>query len=258
VITDMLRACIPAKARPYGLLQSLVVRATRQAVMSGPFMGMRYVPAAANSALAPKLLGRYEYELIPWINRLLLLPITHLIDIGCAEGYYAVGAALKRSDLSLVAFDTDPVARELCARLAGKNGVAERVSSLGTCTPDLLEDAMKGRRAAVICDVEGHEDELLDPEIVPSLRSSPTLVEVHEHLRTGVGGRLIDRFQATHQITRVDARPRTRRDCPPFHPLLHVFPRETVAALLTERPDSATMYWLYMEPKPGYVDSLKS
>src|SRR4051812_14244715 len=62
-------------------------------VLSGPFAGMAYVRQAAGSCLAPKLIGCYEAELHGVVARILRTGYTQIVDIGCAEGYYAVGLA---------------------------------------------------------------------------------------------------------------------------------------------------------------------
>ena len=64
-------------------------------VLNGPFRGMKYLSRAYCSAVLPKLLGTYECELIPAIDRLARSDADRIVDIGAAEGYYAVGLALK-------------------------------------------------------------------------------------------------------------------------------------------------------------------
>ncbi|MCS7063959.1 MAG: hypothetical protein NZM04_07975, partial [Methylacidiphilales bacterium] len=65
-------------------------------VRHGPFAGMVYEnDTFCCSAIAPKLLGSYEREIQPWIESLLLDRWEGVVDVGCAEGYYAVGFACK-------------------------------------------------------------------------------------------------------------------------------------------------------------------
>src|SRR3954451_18937011 len=62
-------------------------------VAHGPFAGMEYLPGleASSGDLVAKLLGTYERELHPVIEGWIAQPPAHMIDIGSAEGYYAVG-----------------------------------------------------------------------------------------------------------------------------------------------------------------------
>ena len=62
-------------------------------IRSGPFAGMRYVDTATEGALVPRLLGTYESELHPYLKRFAAEGCEDVIDVGCAEGYYAVGLA---------------------------------------------------------------------------------------------------------------------------------------------------------------------
>ena len=66
-------------------------------VIHGPFEGLQYPDArSSGSSLLPKLIGSYEHELHEIINDALGQSYTDLVDIGCAEGYYAWDSPLKR------------------------------------------------------------------------------------------------------------------------------------------------------------------
>ena len=62
--------------------------------MGGPFKGMRYHGDAMGGAVAPKIKGVYESELAPFFVKRSAIPFQHIIDVGAAEGYYAVGCAM--------------------------------------------------------------------------------------------------------------------------------------------------------------------
>src|SRR5262245_41340678 len=65
-------------------------------VQRGPFAGMVYPDhAAVGSTLYPKLLGSYERELHQTVDDIVRLGYDTVVDIGAAEGYYAVGLAMK-------------------------------------------------------------------------------------------------------------------------------------------------------------------
>src|SRR5438094_9802013 len=75
-----------------------VVRATFPdlTVLNGPFRGLQYPSAEAIcSAILPKLLGSYEKELHCTIERLCNTDCSVVVDVGCAEGFYAVGFARR-------------------------------------------------------------------------------------------------------------------------------------------------------------------
>ena len=122
--------------------------------------------------------------------------------IGCAEGYYAVGMAMRMPGTQVLAFDLNPQAQEVCSALAQKNGVSDRVKVSALFKPeDFVNYA--NQKILVLCDIEGAERELLDPATAPALAGMDLIVESHECLLPGITQLLIDRFKNSHQITLV-------------------------------------------------------
>jgi hypothetical protein len=184
-------------------------------VAQGPFQGMGYIPLAASSTVLPKLLGTYESELHPAIEEICGAGCDRIVVIGAAEGYYAVGMALRNPGVPITCFEMDPSVRYYLRRLARCNGVRGRLTIAGECTTSGLDAALAGaERAAVICDCEGAEDVLLDPFRVTNLRRALVLVETHEGMVVGVDRHLRERFAATHDIEDIRSRLRTPGDLP--------------------------------------------
>src|SRR5690242_650541 len=170
-------------------------------ILSGPFKGMRYGDFSYNSALIPKLLGTYETDLHGWVGEALGAGYDAVINIGCAEGYYAVGFAHANPGIDVVAFDTSPVALDMMSKLAALNGVQDRVHVADARTPAELEDLLRRyKRPLLFVDIEGAEDELLDLRRAPSLASADVIVETHDGYNFGVTRRLIERFWPTHRF----------------------------------------------------------
>ena len=180
-------------------------------VQAGPFEGMRYVDGAAGSSFVPKLVGSYEAELHPILERVLASRYDVVVDIGAAEGYYAVGLALRLpSPLRVYAFDSNRRARGLLKEMARVNGVKDLVVIGGTCSTVDLEACLRtGARALVVSDCEGYELELLRLDVVPALRRAELIVELHDHFAPGTSATVLGRFRATHEVTLVAT---TRRD----------------------------------------------
>jgi hypothetical protein len=170
-------------------------------IRSGPFAGMEYVAVATEGALSPRLFGTYESELHPHFAVILAKGLDCIIDVGCAEGYYAVGFARMAPGLIVYAHDTDPKAQAACSELAARNGVAERVIVGGEFKPTDFA-AFEGRRALVLVDAEGAEVDILQP--VPALARQHIVVETHDIYRPGALATLVERFAPTHDIVRVD------------------------------------------------------
>jgi len=177
-------------------------------ILGGPFAGMEYVSQATEGALVPRLLGTYESELHPHLQALLASGVDCVIDVGCAEGYYAVGLARLAPEVTVYAYDIDENARRACAELAARNGVSDRVVIGGEFAPDGFE-AFAGRRPLVMVDAEGAEVDILQPALSPSLAGMNIIVETHDLYRPNAMATLVERFRPTHDIVRVDTGPKT-------------------------------------------------
>lgn len=173
-------------------------------VFQGPFAGMTYVERSTEGALIARLLGCYEAELHPHFAAVTEEGLDCVIDVGCAEGYYAVGLARRFPQLKVYAHDISEEAREACGLLATKNGVADRVIVGGEFKPEHFA-AFAGRRVLVLVDAEGAELDVLRPDLSPALAGMKLIVETHDVFRPGALATLIERFSPTHDILRVDS-----------------------------------------------------
>jgi hypothetical protein len=192
---DQLRRARQAVLRRYG-----------KVVADGPFKGMIYGKEAFCSAYLPKILGCYESEIQPALDLLLEKNPPIILNIGAAEGYYAVGLARRFPQATVYASEIESHARDLCEDLARLNDVSERVRVIGECTLDEL-NALPLEGGLILCDCEGCELELLQPEIVPGLRTCNLLVELHDCFDPRITPALRQRFESTHDITIIDSVP---------------------------------------------------
>jgi hypothetical protein len=173
-------------------------------VATGPFKGMRYPRLqSAGSALLPKLLGSYESELHATLEELLAHEYTAVVDVGCAEGYYAVGLGLRLRDAPIYAFDTNPQARLACAEMAKLNGVDGRIHIGSLCDRKVLRSLPLGSRALIITDCEGYEGELFDYEMAQFLARHSLIVEAHDFIKIDISSRLHAIFSRTHHVRSV-------------------------------------------------------
>jgi hypothetical protein len=205
------------------LIQNTLLQAQGTVVMQGPLAGMDFLSQSAEGCHIAKLLGCYEQPLQPFILQAITNAYPTILNIGCAEGYYAVGMARRMPNTQVLAFDLNPKAQEVCTALAQKNKVTNRVKVSALFKP---EDFAKyaNQKVLVLCDIEGAEIELLNPELAPTLKGMDLIVESHECLIPGITQILIDRFKDTHQITLVqDNGQRQLKDAPQwFNNLAHL------------------------------------
>jgi hypothetical protein len=147
------------------LLHEHVQASTGCIVAAGPFRGMRLVPDVSwgGGDVAAKLLGHYEAELHPVIERLAIANFDQILNTGCAEGFYAIGMAIRCPTEHIIAFDTDANAQRVCSANCATNGVQERVSIGGGVDPDLLKQLTADvANRLLIVDCEGYEAVLID------------------------------------------------------------------------------------------------
>ena len=176
----------------------------KRVVISGPFEGLSYGNLEAHcSALHPKLLGSYEMELIPTIRDAIDRKYATIADVGAAEGFYAIGLALKIPGAKVIAFEQEEDARGELAALAALNHVAERIEIRERCEPqDLAEIGIE--QGLMILDCEGYEENLLSTEMISTLKSWDFLIETHDGISPEVTMRLEERFSKTHQTSRIE------------------------------------------------------
>jgi len=184
------------------ILENTFAAREGRVVHSGPFKGMNYDVKATEGAGMARLLGCYEASLIPVFEAIIARAYPQILDVGCAEGYYAVGLARRMPDVQVLAHDTNPKAQDTCRALAALNGVAERVQVGGTIDHSGF-DRCKDQKTLVLCDIEGAEAQLLDPHAAPGLQKADILVEVHDCFDAGLSDRIAKRFAATHKVERI-------------------------------------------------------
>lgn len=239
-LNEMLRRLGRWRSR---LLANTYVALQGTTILQGPFAGMDYLDQPAEGALMPRLLGVYESELHPHLQAFADAGLDCVIDVGCAEGYYAVGLARMMPGVAIHAHDIDEAARLACAALAARNGVQDQVFIGGEFKPDGFE-AFAGRRVLVMVDAEGAEVDILQPALSPALAGMNIIVETHDHYRPGALALMTERFAATHDIVRVDQQPKLYILPPWLQDLPHLD-----HLLATWEWRGAATPWLVMRPK---------
>lgn len=175
-------------------------------VKHGPFKGMKYPSAVSfGSTLLPKLLGSYEREIQHIVEEICQTPYSTIIVVGCGEGYYAVGLAIRIPGSKVYAYDIEPIAQELCRQLAQSNGVSDRVTIESFCSPETLKSFSFDRRTLIFCDCEGYEKELFTPEVLPMLANCDLLIELHDWYDITISSYISDLFKETHEQVYVES-----------------------------------------------------
>lgn len=164
-------------------------------VQAGPFKGMQMYPDTAwpETNRSAMLLGFFEQELQAEIEReiarLGTMPNPRVVNVGCAEGYYAVGLARRLPHARVHAFDVDARAMTITR----KNAEVNRVTLAEATLDEALNDA-----DLVVMDCEGGEFSYLDPVRYPGVGKATIIVELHPDRKLG---RIDERLNAWYRDT---------------------------------------------------------
>ena len=218
-------------------------------VRSGPFKGMIYPElSSVGSELAPKIIGSYEEELLPAIDYFLNQSYSDIIDVGCAEGYYAIGFAIKMPNSKIHAYDVEPKALDLCKKMAALNSV-ENISFNKFCSPKTLTNFNFQGKGLIICDCEGYEKTLFNAENIENLKKCDFLIELHDNKVDGVSDYLIPILSQFHEVTIISS---TKRNPLKFKDLDNFLPLEQTLILSECRNgilEEGSMDWAFVKCK---------
>lgn len=215
-----------------------VAQITGNKVATGIFAGMT-IPLDSpweDGNLGTKLCGSYEHELHDAIEHMLRRQPDTIINVGCAEGFYAVGLARLAPNAEMWAFDVDEESIELCAQMARENQVNVRAMRGITSAHGMRVG--RGRRLYVV-DVEGAELDLLNPPECRSLRSADIIVECHDYLKPGISTTIEERFGGTHGVFSIEP----SAPDPAHYPFLASLPFGVLMEAITEKRPPGTI-WL--------------
>ena len=242
VVRDLLR---PLK-NPANFLLNLFLRIeSGNRVLSGPFSGMVFHYPQLEYAM---LLGTWELELAGVWEKILTTNFPLMVDVGAAEGYYAVGMAYRKPDAKVVAYEMDDRVRKNLFALRDANQVNLEVH--GKCEPkDLANLGERLEGAFILMDVEGYEGVLLDPIEIPSLAKATILVELHDMYFKDCTTIIEERFKDTHEIQRVNGVKRTLDHLTSSVELAKIFFSQDRLLGYMDEGRPYEMHWFYMVPK---------
>lgn len=168
-------------------------------VFAGPFQGMELIEDIYNSLFTPQLLGTYEWEIHDAVEKAISKKYKHVVNIGCAYGYYAVGLALRMPNTTVHAYDIDENCRAQCKKMAELNSVADRVI-IGEKFEGKDFEKFADEETLIFMDIEGAEQELLDPEAFPALQKMDVIVELHDCNIPNLSTIIPAKFSPTHMV----------------------------------------------------------
>jgi ribosomal protein L11 methylase PrmA len=203
---------------------------------------------AIGSSLAPKILGSYEQEIQQVIERICTVNYNGIIDIGCAEGYYAVGLARRIKTARVYAFDTNKEALRLCREMARVNDVSDRIITGNYCDMDVLKSIPLVGRTLIISDCEGYEKHLFTEKSASFFRLYDLLIELHDFVDINISSQIRAAFQLTHDIESYESIDDIKKVQQYDYAELMAFDLATRKEILAERRPTI-MDWYYMKSR---------
>ena len=168
------------------ILDHEFLRKNGRFVKAGPFRGMELLTWTAwgIGSTAPKILGIYEKEILDLFEQGYFANRSTFVDIGAADGYYAIGVLVARIFSQTIAYEASPHGRQALRATAELNGVTQNLVINGAPPVDLAADLSKQAvvldDAVILCDIEGGEFQLFNQETLPKLSTAHILIELHD------------------------------------------------------------------------------
>jgi hypothetical protein len=210
-----------------------IMKHSESRVIGGPFQGMFIDPTLISwgeGDLPRKLLGVYEQELHPLIQQIIQEKIKRIVNVGHAEGYYAVGLARAMPESEVIAVDICKKAKNATRINAEANGVKVTVA-------DQLPQKKQGD--VWIIDIEGGELGLLKEPT--EWAGVSILVELHEWVDRNMKEKFTETYKRSHKIEIIDSGWRNPNK---FDFLAKFSDDERWSVVSEKRPER--MRWLWM------------
>jgi len=166
------------------MLGQRLLEETERIVKNGYFKGMKLgrLTWGARDA-GPMILGTYEHQVQ---SKIMNAPDRYkvFVDIGAADGFYAIGLMLNRRFDMAVCFESNSKSRTSILENAKENGVEDKISILGIAQRDFhkqltMELDLRPEEIFFLIDIEGGEFEILNSEMFDSFKSSMFVIEIH-------------------------------------------------------------------------------
>jgi len=218
-------------------------------VLTGPFTGMILDrnQTWGDYDFLPKLLGTYELQIVEYLNKICSSGNMSMLNLGSADGYFALGALRAGWVDRCVCFETSEKSRRAILRLAKKNALSKELVVNGKIDSKLFKHIVASNAFDIIlCDIEGAEFSLFDSEALALLKRSFVVIELHDSFNPALKGEktlLIENAERNFNIRLV-------RNTDSFLsiPIMNKFSDDYRLLAYSEgRP--CEMEWLILEPK---------
>lgn len=152
-------------------------------VAYGPFKGLVLNKERwwGSLDLASQCLGLYEREFLDILQNLKNDEFNRFIDVGAADGYYAIGMLTSKLVRNCVCFEQSEIGQAAIRNSWIENGAIGELEIFGQATAETFfgYPSHYFDNSLIMIDVEGFEFDLLTLTVLEHLKSSTMLIEIH-------------------------------------------------------------------------------
>ena len=220
-------------------------------IINGPFKGMKYISESVGSCHMPKILGIYENEIYPILLNF-LSNSDLFVDIGAAEGYYAVGSAIKYPNLNVIAFEMDKTGRQYISNLKKRNNVDNVEIRKKFSDVDFFSIQKSAyNRITYLIDIEGEEINIFS-KYHNHFNNSYFIIEIHDRVSNKIESYLKRFYSNTHNTYIIPIKDKSISDLPIKIPtLLKLFKNKLIYKHLLSEWREYEQSFLVCEPIIG-------
>ena len=219
-------------------------------VAYGTFKGMKLSKNTywSKNDIITHILGVYEKHVLKKIIEFSKKGNYPFIDIGAADGYFAIGMAFSEIFNKIYAFEIDERGRKSLNRNIGNNLCKDKVVvDIEANFETLKEIVDKNKSAVILIDIEGSEFDLLDNKLLRLLSNCYIVCELHPALSANgfeKQNMLINNAKAFFDVSIIQR----ESYCPNKFSELNEFTDEERLIAFGEGREN-NMNWLILEPK---------
>jgi len=131
------------------------------------------------SDLGSQCLGLYEKEILTLISN--KGPYDVFLDLGAADGYYAVGMLYSRMTKKVVCFETSKEGQVAIRKNWVANDSIGELEVYGEANQKSVEKVVNNitKKSLVLIDIEGFEFSLLTKEVISLFKECELVIEIH-------------------------------------------------------------------------------
>jgi hypothetical protein len=163
----------------------------KNTVLHGVFEGMKLSDKVwwGKYDVATKIFGQYETHVL---NKIIELSEENklFIDIGAADGYFAIGMVYSGFYQRAICFEISEKGRLVIEENACINNVSKNIIINGIANSEAINKVISNNDTAVVLiDIEGAEFDLLTCDFLYILRNCTIIIELHDTFVNGLNDR---------------------------------------------------------------------